>query len=708
MNAAGALPPLRQDLGLHAGPPAPDGSPTWTLHDPAVNRFYELPWPAFEVLSRWTLGSVGRIVDAVRRETTLRIVDADVAALRQMLAHNHLLQASSAQDSECLARTARAGRTGFARWMLRHYLCLRVPLVQPMPWLQRLGPHVAWAYRPAFWWLTAMAAVLGWVLVVRRWDDFTDSLAACATWDSAVAMAFAVAFAKVLHELGHAFTAHRHGCRVSTMGIAFVVLWPVLYTDTTEAWKLASRRHRLAIGAGGMLSEIALAAYALLAWALLPETPAWAPLRAAAFQLATTTWLIALTVNASPFMRFDGYFLLSDAINMPNLHERAFALARWWLRERLFGWGDAPPEIFSRTRARGLVAFAFATWLYRLVLFVTIALIVYHVFFKALGVLLMAVELTWFVGRPAVSEMKRWHARRKSLRCNRATCRLAVSTAALLAALLWPWQTAVRVPAVLGAAPALAVYAPHAGQMGDTWPSVGRRLRQGDPLVAIRSPALQARLDLATSRAQRLQWQVAQQTLDARLMEAGPALRKRWEAAREEAEGLQRETQRLNLAMPFDGVVLEVSEDAGPGRWVSAGEKLLRVAGWQGAKVEAFVDESELPQARDGGEATFIADAPEHSPVQCRRTVVDAVPLSELDQVAVASMYGGRIPARQRADGRIVPLRPTFRVRLEGCDLQAAPACEVLGVALLHGERRSLAMRAFRWAAAWWHREAAF
>lgn len=702
------LPPLRQDLALHAGPDAPDGSPTWTLHDPAANRFYELRWAAFEVLSRWHLGSGTNVLAAVRRETTLDIAEADIEQLLRMLQTHHLLIAHSANDTGQLSRAAAAAQLSPAMWLLKHYLFMRVPLVRPMPWLRRLAPHVAWAYRPAFWAAVAAAAILGLVLASRRWDEFTHTFSGYASWSGALSIAIALSLAKVLHELGHAFTAHRYGCRVPTMGVAFLVLWPVLYTDTNEAWKLSSRRQRLAIGAAGMASEMALGAFAMLAWALLPESPAWGPVRAAAFLLATTTWVLTLAINASPFMRFDGYFLLCDALNMPNLHARSFALARWWLRERLFGWDDPPPEAYTPARQRFLIAFALATWLYRLVLFVGIALLVYHLFFKALGLLMMLVELGWFVAAPVARELAYWKSRRDSWRWNRATRRLALVTLGLAFVLLWPWKGTVHAPAVFGAMQVQGVYAPHAAHITAPLPEVGRRLRQGEQLVQLQSPELDAQLELARAREQQLRWQLSQQTFDARLLEAGAALRARWEAAREEAEGLQREVQRLTLVMPFDGTVVESSQEVTIGSWVPAGERLLQVVGPEGTRVEAYVDESALERLGGDRPGVFVPDTPERSQVTCAHSLVDAVQVVQLDHVAVASLYGGSIPAQRHADGRMVPLQPTFRVRLEGCDVTSPPSSEITGIALLHGEPWSLAGEAWRRGVALWQREAAW
>ncbi|MFV0371668.1 MAG: site-2 protease family protein [Azonexus sp.] len=226
--------------------------------------------------------------------------------------------------------------------------------------------------------------------------------------------ALALVVSKTLHELGHAVVATRLGVRVAHMGVAFLVMWPMLYTDTGESWRLRSHRQRLAISIAGVSVEMALAGLATLAWALLDD----GALRQAALYLATTGWVLSLALNASPFMRFDGYFILSDVLDFPNLHERAGAQARVWLRRNLLGLNDPWPEMLARKTRRALIVFAFTTWLYRLIVFLDIALMVYFFFFKALGIFLMLVELVWFIARPAWSELAVW--KNVGPRCRRA------------------------------------------------------------------------------------------------------------------------------------------------------------------------------------------------------------------------------------------------------------------------------------------------
>lgn len=250
----------------------------------------------------------------------------------------------------------------------------------------------------------------------------------------------ALSLAKVAHELGHAFTAHRHGCRVPTMGIAFLVMFPVLYTDASETWKITRRRSRLAIAGAGVMVELGLAAVATVLWNFLPD----GPMRSSVFLLAASTWIVTLTINLNPFMRMDGYYLLADWMRAENLQPRSFAYNRWHLRRLLFGLKAPPPEPLAPKTARFFVLYAWCTWIYRFTLFLGIALLVYHFAFKLLGLILMMVEVGWFVLRPIVAELLAWR-NIPSDGFDPGRVRLTLVGVALLAVVvLMPWQKRVR------------------------------------------------------------------------------------------------------------------------------------------------------------------------------------------------------------------------------------------------------------------------
>jgi putative peptide zinc metalloprotease protein len=697
-----ALPQLRQELSLHAGQNAVDGSPTWTLHDPASNRFYQLGWAAFEILSRWSLADAASLLKAVRRETTLTVTQADIVELVGFLVSHHLVRAVNAEGSARLERIAQAQRRGPWHWLLHHYLFFRVPLFKPTRFLGRTASYVRFVYDSRFWWSIVAIAVVGLYCVVQRWDSFVHSFTAYGTWQGVLGIGIALSVSKVLHEFGHAYTAHRHGCRVPVMGVAFLVLWPVLYTDTNEAWKLASRKGRLQIGAAGMAAELALAACATLLWSFLPD----GPIRAGVFLLATSTWIVTLTINLSPFMRFDGYFLLADLLNMPNLHERAFAFGRWHLRECLFGIGEPPPEPVTQARRRFLVTFAWTTWLYRLALFIGIALLVYHLFFKLLGLILLCVELGWFVVRPIASEVMVWWQRRESLMWNRASRRSAALAGALIVVAIVPIGGGIHAPAVLQAARDQLIYAAAPSQVQKTHVRPGQHVSAGQLLLELSSPDLQAQFALAQAREQQLQWQLEQQSFDARLQSSGSTLRTRWEAARESVAGAQALLDQLQIRAPFDGVIASDDSMLRSGTWIAKGEPLIQIIAGEGVRVTAFIDEGDARRLSANATVTFIADQPGLERIHCDSANADRINVSALEFPILASTFGGPIPSTSRADSTLMSINGLFRVHAERCWGLASTLRELPGVAVLQCERESFAGKALRAALALWRREA--
>ena len=184
-----------------------------------------------------------------------------------------------------------------------------------------------------------------------------------------------------MHELGHAFTATRYGSKVASMGVALMVMLPVLYSDTTDAWRLNSRRQRIHIGAAGMIVELYLAIIFTFLWSFLPD----GVMRSAAFIIATTSWIMSLAINLNILMRFDGYYILSDLLAVENLQDRSFALGKWRLRELLFDMGMPAPGNFTPLLRRKLIIYAWSVWIYRFFLFLGIALLVLSFLFQVTG-----------------------------------------------------------------------------------------------------------------------------------------------------------------------------------------------------------------------------------------------------------------------------------------------------------------------------------
>lgn len=697
------LPPLRPDLQLSPAAPALDGAPCWTLADPLRGRYFKLAGGAIRLLRHWSLGSAPLVLAAANAESGEPLAEADLNGLLRFLRGHDLIAAVDAEQRASYARKAAMQRRSLWQRVLHQYLFFRVPLWRPdpflnrsWPWLQRHGARLLRIGLP-------LVLGLGLLLVARDWERFLASFPHLFSFGGLLAFGAAMLLAKLCHEFGHAYMAKRAGCRVQSMGLAFMVLMPLFYTDVSDAWRVSDRRSRLLIGAGGVLAELLLACLALLAWSLLPDGPA----RTAAFMLASATWITTVAINLNPFMRFDGYFLLGDLWGVDNLQQRAFALCRWRLREVLFGFGELAPEAWSAPMRRRLLIWGYCAWLWRAVLFIGIALVVYHMFFKVLGVFLMVVELAWFIALPVANECREWWQRRASLHPRRA---LLTGAGLLLVLLLLalPWRTAVEVPAQLEAQRAIALYAPVPARLKALRVRDGQPVAAGEVLLELESPDLDARQTIVRSEIQTLQLQQRRQAGRSETAADVGILDQQLAEALAEYRGLVAQRQRLQLRAPHAGTVRDLLGDLTPGRWLSPQTVLVRVVE-PGQRLRGYLPEEALWRVEPGAEGRFIADDPLRAALAVRLAEVDATGVGHLELEALASDRDGPIAVRRNAQQRAEPLQAQYGVRLELQEPVAlAPLRPQRGVVVLQGRSESLLGAIWRRAAALGVRESGF
>lgn len=698
------VPALREDLALFAAAPNRDGSPAWMIQDPVTNRFFRIGWTEFELLSRWSLRDPVAIVRAVRRETPLRVDQETLNQLVQFFRQHQLLRATDVGSVDFLKATAARAKTSRWKWLLHNYLFFRIPLVHPQRFLQAVAPWLGALYSRRFFMVSVVAAVVGLFLAARQWDVFAHTFTDFLSPKGLFGYAVALFFAKTLHELGHAITATRHGIRVAHMGIAFLVMWPMLYTDTGESWKLADRRKRFEIAAAGMASEFALAGFATLAWSLVDD----GALRSALFFLATTSWILTLGINASPFMRFDGYFLLSDALDLQNLHMRSFALARLRLRRWLLGWRDPDPEHFEPGLRRFLIGFAFLTWIYRLVVFLGIALAVYHYFFKLLGIFLFAVEIAWFIVRPIWAEVRVWLEQRRRI----APARLGMLLAALAVVtglLAWPWARPVHGEGWLHAEQQQLIYSPFPARLAMI--HAAGEVRAGEPLIVLDSPDTRSRAGQSRILAESLALQLDQAVGRSDGAERRTILAEQLAQQLAELGAQQAELQRLELTAPFTGQLLDIDPEVRKGVWITANQPVAILIDPTSWVVDCLIEQQALDRLRVGGKVRFYRRNQFEAPILGEVAAVDSARAAVLPHPMLASEHGGRVPAVKQAGGGMAPRDALYRVRVR-IDAPAAGQRQFtaveLGTAVIDGERRSLLRDAWTAVAAVLIRESGF
>lgn len=663
-QSGSALPGLRQELRIDRGEPQRTGAPSWTVFDPVGHKYYQLGRIEFLILSHWAEGTLDNLKLSLKSEG-LSEEEGEAAfndVIRFAMQHNLVLHPADDTVATFTAQRNNMKRTWW-RWMVENYLFVRIPLVKPSGFLARTLHRVEFFYSPGTAVFFTLLALSGLILVARQWDSFVASFLYFFNPEGLIAYGIGFVCVKVLHELGHAYTATRYGCRVPAMGVAFLVMMPVLYTDTTGAWRLRSRRKRLMVDCAGMITELMVASVATIAWVFLPD----GALRSVAFVLATTSWAMSLLVNINPFMRFDGYYVLADTTNMPNLQPRAFALAKWKLREWFFALGDPPPEPLPHRNVRWMVVYAYLTWIYRLILFIGIALLVYHMFFKALGIILFVVEIGVFIARPIVLELREWFGMRDRISQSSRARKIGVVCLALIVLAFLPIDRQVDAPAVLDGRVNQPLVAGDPAIVEAILVDNGDEVTRGQPLIRLQAPNIEQEIAAARLELTQILRQEGRATSDDEDRANLQVLGRERAAAEARIAGLEAQSDGLILSAPIDGRVVDIPPQLRSGVWVAAQDELARIVTPSDLNVQAFVREAEIWRIESGARGRFVPDDAARRSVKVEVSEVTSVASETLDQPILASTQGGPIAVQDgggQNEGELRPREPIFRIGL--------------------------------------------
>ncbi len=363
-------------------------------------------------------------------------------------------------------------------------------------------------------------------------------------------------------------------------------------------------------------------------------------------------------------MRFDGYFLMSDALDVPNLQDRSFALGRWRLREWLFGFGDPPPERLPLPRATLLIGYAVACWVYRFGLFLGIAVLVYHLTFKLMGIGLMTVEVGWFIVRPIVMELNVWRRRwRFTPTTPRRLVVVPLLVVCFVGALILPWSDGVHAPALERAIRQTPVLTLEPGRLRQILPN-GTAVAAGQVVLTLDAPDIAHDQQAALAEITGLRARLAGQGFDKEAQQDLPQAWHSLEAAYARLRGAEARATQLEFRAPFSGRLVDMSREAVASIWLPRRERLGFLVDDTAVLVEAFVGEIDIERVHLDAKARF---SPEDGGDAIDLRVTAIAPGAErfLDAPILASVHGGPVAAQRLADGRLETRDAVYRVRLE-------------------------------------------
>jgi putative peptide zinc metalloprotease protein len=639
-QASASFPLLREDLVLHqAGEDIARGRGL-VLEDRLRGLYFRLPAAAADIIRYWNLGTAEKIAQSAGTDV------GNVQELAQFFSMNRLLIEPVAGVGSLIGEHVARRRSHYDS-AVHSYLFFRIPLFDPTTMLDRLLPLARYLVSWPVIAVICLLGVTGFYFATRQWDKFATTLVSFTTPGGLLIHALTLVGLKVFHELGHGLVARAFRCRVDMMGIAFMVLAPMLYTEINDAWRLRDRRQRLLIAAAGVLTEFALAALALFAWAFLPD----GVLRSTAYFVAVTAVVASLVVNLSPFMRFDGYHMLADALGLYNLGPRAFKLANWKVRQLLFGVEEEAPELLSQRLRRFMIAFAWATMLYRLLLFFGIALLVYHLFPKIIGIAAASIEIAYFIVLPVVREVGSWNMRR--LISTRRFLMNAGLAALVILGLLLPLDRHAHVPAILVPQQEAWLYPPESALISKVLVQHGQKVRKDDLLFVLYSDELEYQLATARMRLDLVAARLRRAAGDPMERAQRGVLEREFAVLGDEIAGLVARADRLQVRSPSDGWISEIPDGLSTGVSVGVEDLLAHVAGAGAFKVEGLAAEAEALRLKNGATGVFVAESGMYPPVDVLLQDVGTPGAFGARQQYLSSLAGGPVLMERLPDGDV-------------------------------------------------------
>ena len=640
------IPYLRQDLEIFRGNSREDGSPAWLLYDAVRNKYFTLGLTAFRLIKNWRGGediqNFEKKINTQGIETTGDEIKSFVGFLQQ----NNLIIQPQGQGVPYLMQQKNSLKKSWLMNLIHSYLFFKIPLFTPDEWLGRTYNKVKFLGSKKIRNIIYILGFIGLFLVIQQFENFSKTFLYFFSIKGLMLYFITLVFVKCLHELGHAYIAKHHGCRVSAIGIAFLVFFPFLYTDTTDAWRLRNHKERLLINFAGIFTELHLALIATFVWGILPE----GGLKSAAFFIATTSWISSIAINVSPFMRFDGYYVFSDWLKAENLQPRSFALAKWKTRETLFGFNHKPPEEINPSRRWTFIIYAWSTWVYRLFLFIGIALLVYYFAFKVLGIILFAIEIYWFIMLPIIKEIKQWWLMRSEMRINKQTFRTTAILIITLMILFLPWKSSMKIPAVYISEKYSKIYSPYSAKIKSVLITKDQEVEVGQNLIELYSPELDKDINSIRRKILLTKTKINRMSGTSGNMDEYLTYNQRLIALQSELSGLTKTKEKLVIKAPNKGKVKDLVSLSNE-MWVSNLDQLLGIVHYGTGNVKAFIREEHIDRFQENTPAVFIPNDGDHKKIHLISSKLDLSSVNNLPYIALSSIHSGPIAIRNFTSG---------------------------------------------------------
>jgi len=688
---------LRMRADLTAHPLQFGGLEYWGLKDPVSLRYFQFQEEEYYILRRLDgATSAAEIIAGFEQRFTPQKLEAqELSAFTASLHEQGLVIANATGQAEPLLE--RRSKQRRQDWLERAagILAMRFKGVDPDAFLNWLYPHVSWMFTRVVFAAMLLLIASALLMAGTQFEVLRSRLPALQdffTPQNILLLGVTLACVKVLHEMGHALLCKHFGGECHEFGAMLLVFTPCLYVNVTDAWMIRSKWARAAIGAGGIYVELVLASICTYLWWF--SEPGL--LNTLCLNVMVVCSVTTLIFNGNPLLRHDGYFIVADIVEMPNLWQQASSVVHMYLSRWVLGIEPESDRLLPRRHHLPLAAYYIAALIYRVFVLVMIIWLLQQVL-KPYGAqaavhLIALVSLAGMTG-PAVyrgAKFLRHPSRSRKVKWIRFWSVVILAAALLSGVAMIPLPFRVPAPVVMEPAGAARVFVPHAGVLvsGVEYQS---RVKRGDVLAQLVD--LQLERDVASLEGKLREQEIAVAQLYKRRVveESGPASRpaadagiraaeKKAAAMRNSLAALKVRQKKLTIVAPTAGVVLVPEEVKQP-------QHELELASWSGAPLDPenrgallqpqtmlcsigdpqqqqailAVAQSDVVNVAVGQRVAVRLDPPHGEPLWGVVSLISEIDMKDPPPHLIAT---GATPVKQNAAGKTELLEVMYQVRV--------------------------------------------
>lgn len=495
------------------------------------------------------------------------------------LHQKRLVVSNRAGQEHGLARQRRKNKLQKLKQTAQNFLFLRLPGWDPVRALDVLYPWTAWLFHPITVFTTLFSLAASALFVLIHFDEFSSALPAFNQffgWPNLMWLWLTIAITKIIHEFGHGLTCRHFGSECHEMGVMLLVFSPTLYCDVSDSWMDKNKWHRIYIGAAGMYVEAIVSVFALFVW--------WNTQDGLLHHLALNVYFIttvsSVIFNLNPLMRLDGYYMLSDFLEIPNMRQKADKLVGETFGKYCLGIEPQPDPFAPDSGKFWFVTYAIASQLYKYFIIIAISIFLYTVLkpyrLQSLGAAVAFMSIAGLLIRPFWSVIKMVRQpREKPLSKWKMGATLVVLAAIVSMVLRIPVPTILQAAFYLEPRDVRHVYTRVPGELVSVLKKPGELVTEGEPIAVLsnhefdlRRQKLVSELEVAREQL-RLHLELNDSTRESLARES-------IESLREQLAELDDQISRLTILAPATGRLVAPSRQEAPpleareeqlGRW---------------------------------------------------------------------------------------------------------------------------------------------